>query len=168
MTICTKLLWGRKWHSCKSIAWTTWQSISKRRNAYSIQIDLLHKSDKASVPYPAMHHFLTEMCTYAHISVAKRWVMRYLSNAFWDLWNGSIAKWDLHWDGGHLKTSSTETRIYGEYIINICYPNTFTVPYQIMFFTHIIARVCAIMYMVKKAICICMITNSGTLMMWYW
>ena len=27
-------------------------------------IDLLHKSHNAPVPYPTMHHFVTEMCTY--------------------------------------------------------------------------------------------------------
>ena len=37
-------------------------------------IDLLHKSQNAPVPYPTMHHFVTEMCTCAHktkVSVLK-------------------------------------------------------------------------------------------------
>ena len=168
MTIGTNLLWWCIWHNCKSITWTTWQSISTRRNASSMQIDLLHKSHKTPVPYPEMHHFVTEMCTYAHISTTKWCVMRHLSNAFWDLWAGSVEKWDVQNGDGHLKTSSTQTRKYCEYIINICYQNTYTVPYQNMVLTNMIARVCASIYLMKKAICICMITNSGTRLMWYW
>ena len=34
-------------------------------------IDLLHKSHNASVPYPTIYHFVTEMCTSLHISVTK-------------------------------------------------------------------------------------------------
>ena len=30
----------------------------------AMRIDLLHKSHDASVPYPTMHHFVTEMCTF--------------------------------------------------------------------------------------------------------
>ena len=53
-------------------------------------IDLLHKSHNAPVPYPTMPHFVTEMCTHVHISVTKWCIMGYLSNALWDLWDGSI------------------------------------------------------------------------------
>ena len=34
-------------------------------------IDQSHKSHNAPVPYPTMHHFVTEMCTCLHISVTK-------------------------------------------------------------------------------------------------
>ena len=36
-------------------------------------IDVLHKSHNAPVPYPTMHHLVTEMCTFL------------LQNALWDL-----------------------------------------------------------------------------------
>ena len=42
-------------------------------------------------PYPTMHHFVTEMCTYVHISVAIWCIVGCLSDALWDLWDGSIA-----------------------------------------------------------------------------
>ena len=51
----------------------------------AISIDRLHKSHNASVLYPTMHHFVTEMCTCVHISVTKRCMMGYLSSALWDL-----------------------------------------------------------------------------------
>ena len=58
---------------------------------YSAQvIDPSHKSQNASVPYPTMQHFVTEMCTCVHISVTKWCIVGYLSDALWDLWNGSI------------------------------------------------------------------------------
>ena len=37
-----------------------------------------------------MYHFVTEMCTYVHISVAKWRILGYLSDALCDLWGGSI------------------------------------------------------------------------------
>ena len=52
-------------------------------------IDLLHKSHNVPVPYPTMHHFVTEMCTQVHIFVTKRCIVGYLSNALWDLWDSS-------------------------------------------------------------------------------
>ena len=36
-----------------------------------------------------MYHFVTEMCTYVHISVTKWCIVGYLSDALWDLWVGS-------------------------------------------------------------------------------
>ena len=42
------------------------------------------------VPYPIMHHFITEMCTSVHISVTKWCIVGYLSNELWDLWDGLI------------------------------------------------------------------------------
>ena len=53
-------------------------------------IDPSHKSQNASVPYPTMQHFVTEMCTCVHISVTKWCIVGYLSDALWDLWDGSI------------------------------------------------------------------------------
>ena len=51
-----------------------------------------HKSRNASVLHPTMQHFVTEMCTCVHISVSKWCIVGYLSDALWDLWDGSI-----HW-----------------------------------------------------------------------
>ena len=56
-----------------------------------IAINLLHKSHNAPVPYPTMHHFVTEMCTCVHISVTKWCIVGYLTDALWDLWDGSIS-----------------------------------------------------------------------------
>ena len=53
-------------------------------------IDPSHKSHNASHKYPIMHHFVTEMCTHVHISVTKCCIVGYGTDAFWDLWNGSI------------------------------------------------------------------------------
>ena len=55
-----------------------------------IAIDPSHKSHNASHKYPIMHHFVTEMCTHVHISVTKCCIVGYDTDAFWDLWNGSI------------------------------------------------------------------------------
>ena len=52
----------------------------------------LHKSHNAPVPYPTMHHFVTEMCTQVHICVTKWCIVGYLSDALWDLWDGSIMR----------------------------------------------------------------------------
>ena len=62
----------------------TWKTM------HTLTIDLLHKSHNTSVPYPTMHHFVTEMCTCVHISVTKWCIVGYLYDALWDLWNGSI------------------------------------------------------------------------------
>ena len=48
-------------------------------------IDPNHKSQNASVAYPTMQHFVTEMWTCVHISVQKC-----LSDALLDLWDGFI------------------------------------------------------------------------------
>ena len=61
--------------------------------------NLLHKFHKASVPYPTMHHFVTEMCACVHISVTKCCVVGYLSDALWDLWDGSYIR---HWSESSL------------------------------------------------------------------
>ena len=53
-------------------------------------IEPSHKSHNAPVPNPTMHHFVTEMCTPVHISVTKWYIVGYLSDAFQDLWDGSI------------------------------------------------------------------------------
>ena len=53
-------------------------------------INLIYKSRNAPDPYPTMYHFVTEMCTYVHISDAKWCIMGYLSDALWDFLDGSI------------------------------------------------------------------------------
>ena len=50
-------------------------------------IDPSHKSHDASVKYPTMHHFVTEMCTHVHICVTKYCILGYGPGAFWDLWD---------------------------------------------------------------------------------
>ena len=40
-----------------------------------------------------MHHFVTEMCACVHISVTKWCIVVYLSDALWDLWDGSMPCW---------------------------------------------------------------------------
>ena len=55
-----------------------------------VSIDQSHKSHNAPVPYPTMHHFVTEMCTRVHISVTKWCIVGYLPDALWDLWDWSI------------------------------------------------------------------------------
>ena len=53
-------------------------------------MDMFCKSHNASVSYPTMQHFVTEMCTFVHISVTKWCIVGYLSDALWHLWDGSI------------------------------------------------------------------------------
>ena len=70
-------------------------TLSRRNN--DVIIDLIHKYHNAQVPHPTMHHFVIEMCTCVHFSVAKWCIVGNLSNALWDLWDGSIAlcvRWD--------------------------------------------------------------------------
>ena len=70
-------------------------TLSRRNN--DVIIDLIHKYHNAQVPHPTMHHFVTEMCTCVHFSVAKWCIVGHLSNALCDLWDGSIAlcvRWD--------------------------------------------------------------------------
>ena len=63
----------------------------------TLVIDPSHKSQNASVPYPTMHHFVTEMFTHVHISVTKCCIVGYGTDAFWDLWDGSILSCSIHW-----------------------------------------------------------------------
>ena len=53
-------------------------------------IDMLPKSQNTSVPYATMHLFVTEMCTYVHISVTKWCIVGCTPNVLWDLWDGFI------------------------------------------------------------------------------
>ena len=55
-------------------------------------MDLLRKSRIAPVPYPTVHHIVTEMCTYMHISVTECCIVGYVSNALWALWDGSVER----------------------------------------------------------------------------
>ena len=52
-------------------------------------IDQLHTSHNAPVPYPTMHHFVTEMCTHVHISVTKWCIVGYLP-ALAYLWDQNV------------------------------------------------------------------------------
>ena len=61
--------------------------------------DLFHKSHDAPVPYPTMHHFVTEMCICVHISVTKWYIVGYLSNTLWNLHYGSINSLRLRRNG---------------------------------------------------------------------
>ena len=55
-----------------------------------VWIDPIHQSHNASEKYPRMHHFVTEMCTYVHISVTKWYILGYGSIALCDLWIMSV------------------------------------------------------------------------------
>ena len=79
---------------------------------HQLEIDPSHKSHNAPDQYPTMHHFVTEMCTHVHISVTKWCIVWYLSNALWDLWNGSILQ--------HTEGRVVEIFPYG--IDNCVYP----------------------------------------------
>ena len=48
-------------------------------------IDSSHKSHNALEKYPTMHHFVTEICTYLHISEMKGCIVGYGTDASWDL-----------------------------------------------------------------------------------
>ena len=52
----------------------------------------ISKSHNASIPYPTIHHFITEMCTCVHISVAKWCIVTYSTDALCDFWDGSIGR----------------------------------------------------------------------------
>ena len=54
-------------------------------------INPYHKSLSASDKYPTMHHFVTEMCTYVHISVTKWCIVEYGTGILWDLCDRSIS-----------------------------------------------------------------------------
>ena len=54
-------------------------------------VDLLQKSHTAPPGlYPTMRHVVTEMCTCVHISATIWRIVGYLSDALWDLWEGTI------------------------------------------------------------------------------
>ena len=66
------------------------------KDGFMMIIDMLHKSHDAPVSYPIMHHLVTEMCTFVHISVTKGCILGYWFDALWELWNGSTAeKWNI-------------------------------------------------------------------------
>ena len=69
--------------------WDGPQSAGTARENYYGVIDMLHKCKNAPVSYRTMRHSVTEMCTCVHISVTKWCIVGYLSNALWDLWDGS-------------------------------------------------------------------------------
>ena len=61
-----------KWNSDATPICAYTQSYSKYQTiTHYVTIDPSHKSQNASVAYPTMQHFVTEMCTCVHISVTK-------------------------------------------------------------------------------------------------
>ena len=80
--------------------------------------------------YPTMHHFVTKMCTCVHISVTKWCIVGYGTDAFWDLWDGSIEMW--YWRIFHHclqmtpwssdSVSTNDSFLYGQFP-NICQNN---------------------------------------------
>ena len=54
--------------------------------------DPFHKPHNALDKYPTMYHFVTEMCTYVHISVTKWCIVGYGTGALWDLCSRSIIR----------------------------------------------------------------------------
>ena len=64
-------------------------------------IDLVHKSHNAPMPYPTVHHFVTEMGTEGCLC---------LSNTLWDSWDGSMSLPDCSfWNDRFAKTQSLLT-----------------------------------------------------------
>ena len=65
----------------------------------AVSIDPSHmKSHNALDWYPTMHHFVTEMCTFMHISVAKLCIVGYRTSALWNLCSRCILFISLqHW-----------------------------------------------------------------------
>ena len=55
-----------------------------------LPIDSSHKYHNALDKYPTMHHVVTEMCTYVHISVTKWCILGYRTGALQDLRKRSI------------------------------------------------------------------------------
>ena len=62
-------------------------------------IDPSKKSHNASDKYLTMHHFVTEMCTYVHISVTKWCIVGHGTSALWDLCNRLVVLMQqlTHW-----------------------------------------------------------------------
>ena len=81
----------------ESIGWFPLQRIVMRNrlsvisSSWQIVIDQSHKSLNAPVPYP--------QCTILKISVTKWCIVGYMSDALWDLWDGSI---ELCSGGSHI------------------------------------------------------------------
>ena len=64
-TLCFNNDVSLRWPILSLLATTTTVAVT------SGEIDLLHKSHNAPVPYSTMQHFVTEMCRCVHISVTK-------------------------------------------------------------------------------------------------
>ena len=69
--------------------------------------DPSQKSHNASGKYPSMHHFVTELCTFVHISVTKWCIVWYGAGALWDSSNRFIVTPFFPWRRHQMKTSST-------------------------------------------------------------
>ena len=67
-----KLLEGGVLHT-----WIASKTYTYQLRHWPCGIDSSHKSHNTSHRYPTMHHFVTEMCTYVHISITKCSIVRY-------------------------------------------------------------------------------------------
>ena len=93
-------------------------------------IDPAHKSHNASDIYPTipppMQHFVTEMCTHVHISVAKCCIVGYGTGALWDWCNKSVDSKMEHpsisrgnlWVPTHVKKKGGAAKLRGELTAN--------------------------------------------------
>ena len=78
----------------KAPLWNTyeWEDLVNNKRAPTYirllknEIETSHKSHNASDKHSTMDHFVTEMCTYVHISVTKWCIVGYRTGALWDLW----------------------------------------------------------------------------------
>ena len=108
--------WSMTNHSL--VRW--WPSPDPWSNIPQKKPDLLHKSHNALDKYPTMHHFVTDMCTYVHISVTKWCIVGYLSNALWDLWD---------WSNMHIWACHNDIQLYN--ILKATFYINLTIPHNI-------------------------------------
>ena len=80
LLICSLVLFSFFWY-----IYLCYQSYHHWRHEGWHRIDQSHTSHNAPIPYPTMHHFVTEMCTCVHISVTKWCIVGYLSGALCNL-----------------------------------------------------------------------------------
>ena len=75
---------------CQTLHVLTKLNLHLLYDIFQNQSSLMHKYHHVLIPDPTMHHFATEMCTCVHISVTKCCIGGYMSNALWDIWDGSF------------------------------------------------------------------------------
>ena len=59
------------------------------------QIQQCTSTHNSPASYSTRHQFVTEMCTYVHISATKWYIVGYLSDALWVCWDVSICHWPM-------------------------------------------------------------------------